>query len=61
MMLIQNSVNSYWLFNTQSRVLRAGWLRWENNEKATLDINMPYSCYKVMRDQDQHISESFAV
>ena len=36
MMLIQPSVNSDWLFNTQSRVLQADWLILETNEKATL-------------------------
>ena len=29
-------------FNTQSTVLQAGWLVLEDNEKATLNINMPY-------------------
>ena len=43
MMLIPHSVNSDWLFNTQSRVLLADGLILENNEKATLNINMPYS------------------
>ena len=42
MMLIQNSGNYDWLFNTQSRVVQADWLMLENNEKATLNINMPY-------------------
>ena len=41
MMLVQHSVNSDWLFNTQSRVLQADWLILENNERATLNINMP--------------------
>ena len=40
--LILHSVNSDWLFNTQSRVLQADWLMLENDEKATLNINMPY-------------------
>ena len=40
MMLIQHSVNSDWLFNTQSRVLQTDWLMLENNEKATLNINI---------------------
>ena len=31
-----------WLFNTKSRVLQADWLILENDEKATLNINMPY-------------------
>ena len=41
---IQHSVNSDWLFKTQSKVLKvqADWLLLENNEKATLNINMPY-------------------
>ena len=42
MMLIQHSVNSDWLFNTQSRVLQADWFILEINEKATLNINLPY-------------------
>ena len=33
---------SYQLFNTQSRVLQADWLILENNEKATLNLYMPY-------------------
>ena len=33
---------SDWLFNTQTRVLQADWLKLENNEKETLSINMPY-------------------
>ena len=41
MMLINLSVKSDWLFNTQSRVLQSDWLIIENNEKATLNINMP--------------------
>ena len=36
MMFIQHSVDSDWLFNTQSRVLL------ENHEEATLNISMPY-------------------
>ena len=39
---IQHSVNFEWLFNNRSRVLQADWLMLENNEKATLNINMPY-------------------
>ena len=42
MMHVQHSVNSDWLFNTQSRVLQADWFILEINEKATLNINMPY-------------------
>ena len=30
------------MFNAQSRVLRADWLILENNEKVTLNINIPY-------------------
>ena len=30
------------MFNTQSRLLQADWLISENNEKATLNINMSY-------------------
>ena len=44
MMLIglQHSVNSNLLFNTQSRVLQANSVILEINEKATLNINMPF-------------------
>ena len=42
MMLIHHSVNYDWLFNIQSRVLQVDWLILENNEKATLNINIPY-------------------
>ena len=42
MMLVEHSVDSDWLFNTQSRVLQAYWFIMEINEKATLNINMPY-------------------
>ena len=42
MMLIQHSVNSDWLVNTQSREPQADWFILENDEKATLNINMPY-------------------
>ena len=38
----KHSVNADWLFNTQSRVLQADWFILEINEKATLNINMPY-------------------
>ena len=37
---MQYSVNSDWLFNTQSRVLQADWFILEINEKATLNNNM---------------------
>ena len=42
-MLIQHSVDSDWLFNTQSRVLQADWFILEINEMATLNIRIPYS------------------
>ena len=52
MMLIQHfTVNSDWLFATQSRVLQADWLILEINEKATLNINMPYFIIKLMAQQ----------
>ena len=35
-------LKSEWLFNTQSRVLQADWFVLENDEKETLNINMPY-------------------
>ena len=41
-MFIQHSVNFDWLFKTQSKVLQPDWLILENNEKAILNINMPY-------------------
>ena len=31
-----------WLFNTQTIELQADWLIFENNEKATFNIIMPY-------------------
>ena len=34
--------NSDWLFNTQSRVLRADWWILGNNGKAALNINMSH-------------------
>ena len=40
---LQHSVNSDWWLNTQSRVPQADWLMLENNEKGTMDRNMPYS------------------
>ena len=42
MSLYNTQSKSDWLFNTQSRILQADWLSVENNEKATLNINMPY-------------------
>ena len=34
------TLKSYWLSNTQSRVLQADWLVLENNEKANFNISM---------------------
>ena len=42
MMLIQHSVNSDWLFNTQSRVVQLDRFILEINEKATLNIVMAH-------------------
>ena len=42
MACIQHSFDSDWLFNTQSRVVRADWLMLKNTVKATLNINRPY-------------------
>ena len=39
--LYDSQSKSDWLFNTQSRVLQAGWLMMENDEKEGLTINMP--------------------
>ena len=33
---------SYWLLSTQSKVLQVDWLKFENKEKATMNITMPY-------------------
>ena len=41
MMDLNTQSKSDWLFNTQSRVLQADWLIFGNNEKATLNINIP--------------------
>ena len=43
MMLLQHSVNSDWLLNTQSRVLQADWFILEINEKVTVNIETLYS------------------
>ena len=52
MMLIQHfTANSDWLFDTQSRVLQADWFILEINERATLNINMPYFIIKLMAQQ----------
>ena len=40
--MLSHSVNSDWLFTTQSRVLQACWLILKYTEKATLKIKMPY-------------------
>ena len=42
MMIIQHSVNSDRLLNTQSTVLQADWIISEINEKVNLSLNMPY-------------------
>ena len=42
LMLIQCISKPDWLFNTQLREHRADWLIWPINEKATLNIDMPY-------------------
>ena len=39
-MHIQHSVESDWLFDTQSRVLQADWFILEINEEVTLNINI---------------------
>ena len=57
MMLIQHSDNSDWLFSTWSRLLQADWLILENNETATLNINMPYSMAHIAYDDIQVSSE----
>ena len=43
MTLLQHSVNSDWLLNTQSRVLQADWFILEINEKVTVNIETLYS------------------
>ena len=48
MMFIQHSVNSDWLFSTQSRVLQADWFILEISEKAALNINMPYCSHNIL-------------
>ena len=56
MILTQQSVNSDWLFYTQSRVQQADWFILENIDKATLNININIeeprlkigmSCFKI--------------
>ena len=41
-MLIQNSVEIWLVVHNQSRMLQADWLILENNEKASLNVNMSY-------------------
>ena len=43
---IQHSAEIWFLFDTQSKELQADWLILENNEKANIDISMPY-CVKI--------------
>ena len=60
MMHIQHTqLKSDWLFNTQSRVLLADWFLWENNEKATLKLYMPYSM-KYVCQSDSYTMGRFA-
>ena len=40
-------IQSDWLFYTQSRILQVDWLIFENDEKATLHINMPYTVSSI--------------
>ena len=54
MMLIQHSVYPDWLFNTQSRVLQTDWFKLEINERATLNINMPYLVAKTLHPAACH-------
>ena len=56
MIPIQHSVNSDWLFNTQSKVLQAGWFMLEINEKTTLNISMPY--HRVSTTWDQNFAKN---
>ena len=50
MMVIQHSVNSDWMFNTQSRVLQADWFILEIDEKATLNFGLSdEGCHKLNR------------
>ena len=43
----KHSVNSDRLFNTQSWVLQVDWFIFEINEKATLNIDMPYYYFVI--------------
>ena len=49
--LYNTQSKSEWLFNTQSRVQQADWLILENNEQATLNINMPTLTYSQYEEQ----------
>ena len=40
--LLNIQSRSVWLFTTQSRVLQADWLILGNNEKATVNFNVPH-------------------
>ena len=40
--------NSDWLFITLSTELKADWFILENNEEATLHINMPYLSFYIL-------------
>ena len=42
MMPVQNLVKNDWLFKNQTRALQTDRLILENDEKATLNVNMPY-------------------
>ena len=54
MMLTQHSINSDWLFNTQSKVVQVDWFISEINEKATLNINMAYSITFKVKNEHKH-------
>ena len=63
MMLIQHSVSSDWLFNTQSSVHQADWFIVEICEEATLNINIPYHLVKKGINLDNYLTtgiEGFA-
>ena len=63
MILIQHSVSSDWLFNTQSSVHQADWFIVEINEEETLNINMPYHLVKKGINLDKYLTtgiEGFA-
>ena len=51
MMLLQYSVNSFWLFiNTQTRVLLAEWSLLENDGKATLNVNIGNNTIQIFSE-----------